>query len=197
MKKYEYINYAHYKECQIAGYEKKKDRCWAKKENIECIAEFLKPYKPLQGLCHGTRGGFEQKWFFEFLGIPVLGTEIGKSTAANTIRMDFNKVELKLIEFADFIYSNSFDHAYDPESTIRIWASQVKPGGHIILEWDKRNEHTGEVSKPVNKTDPISMTIKELETKLPEFCNKLTHIVTLDMPVVTFVYRKAVIFEVK
>ena len=34
----------------------------------------------------------------------------------------------------DFIYSNSFDHSFDPEKCLSAWMSCLKPGGVCLLE---------------------------------------------------------------
>ena len=199
MKKYQYKDYDHYVKCQRLGFERKKNRCWAIKENIKTIAEYINMACSTEyGLCHGTRGGYEQKWFAKYLknNISVIGTEIGNSDVENTIRRDFNLVHEDLIQQFDFVYSNSFDHAFDPDKTINVWADQVKKGGLLILEWDERQEHRGCISKGVNKTDPVSLTFEEIKNLLPIWCDKLSLLTVLDMPVQTFKYRKAVIFRV-
>ena len=38
------------------------------------------------------------------------------------------------INKADFVYSNSLDHSYDPEKALNSWISCLKPGGLCILE---------------------------------------------------------------
>lgn len=208
MKKFEYKDYNHYVQSQRAGYDRKKTRCWANEENIAAICDFLKlraensgtngeRYKAEYGLCHGTRAGYEQKWFMRHLkkNSSVIGTEIGDTDAENTFQRDFNNEYSDFLAVFDFLYSNAFDHAFSPDKTIAVWARQVKIGGVVIIEWDERNEHTGTVSKSVNTTDPVSMTLAELETNIPQWCPELYHIATIDMPVVTFGYRKAVVFE--
>ena len=41
----------------------------------------------------------------------------------------------------------------------------------IILEYDRRQEHTGEISKGINKTDPVSIKFDELITLIEESNN--------------------------
>lgn len=208
MKHYQYRDYDHYVKSQRAGYDRKKNRCWANEENIAAICDFLKlradnsgsngeRYKAEYGLCHGTRAGYEQKWFMRHLGktSSVIGTEIGDTEAENTFQRDFNNEYSDFLGVFDFLYSNAFDHAYEPQKTIVVWSRQIKIGGVIVIEWDERNEHTGAVDGTISKTDPLSMTLRELEKNIPLWCKELRHIATVDMPVVTFGYRKAVIFE--
>ena len=198
MKVHKYSNYNEYVRCQVAGNTAKKHRVWAVEENIAAICDYLRPLEPATGICHGTRGGYEQSWFMKYLtDCAVLGTEIGDASAPHTIKMDFNDEHESMIGTADFIYSNSYDHAFDPRHTINVWARQLRPGGCIILEWDKRNEHTGQVGLPVNKLDCVSMTFDELCEKIPQWVGAIVKVDILDMPVVTNGFRKAVIFRTK
>jgi hypothetical protein len=197
MKKYKYKSYDEYTKCQIAANKKKSSNVWAKEENIKFLAEYLAPFNPTHGICHGTRGGHEQEWFNKYINnCYVIGTEIGDIAALHTVRWDFNKVNGRWLNKFDFVYSNSFDHAYNPEITLNVWSNQLKPGGLIILEYDKRQEHTGEISMKVNKTDPISITVDELIKVIPKWNHHLGVIDVITMPVVTQVWRKSVIIKV-
>jgi hypothetical protein len=44
------------------------------------------------------------------------------------------------VENVDFIYSNSFDHSYDPEKCLNAWMSCIKKGGVCILEHTSGHE---------------------------------------------------------
>jgi hypothetical protein len=194
MKVYNYKNYIEYVKSQKEAFRRKFKNIWVKEENIKFISEFIKSRNPQQGLCHGVRQGYEIEWFIKYLGCYIIGTEIGEIKHKNILQWDFNKENLNLINKFDFIYSNSFDHAYNPQETIKIWKEQLKLEGLLILEIDRRQEHTGEISKSVNKTDPVSLTLDELCRNIPEWTDmKLIKI--LDMPIVTQEWRKALIFE--
>jgi hypothetical protein len=198
MKTYKYENYPDYIASQRAGYEKKKDRVWAEEKNIKFIAEWLKSRKPERGLCHGVRGGWEIAWFNKYLPLCyVYGTEIGRPSTTMIFQYDFNDTNVSWINFYNFIYSNSFDHAFDLQKTLNVWAEQLKPGGVIILEMDRRQEHTGEISKAVNKTDPVSITLDELIKNIPVWVKGAKVIEILNMPIVTKEWRKAIVIEVK
>lgn len=197
MKIYQYKNYNEYLKSQKEAFDRKFKNVWAREENIKVIADYIKNLTKIEmGVCHGVRQGFEIEWFIKNLNCYVIGTEIGGNCGkANILHWDFNKENPDLINRFDFIYSNSFDHAYNPEITINIWKRQLRKNGLIILEYDKRQEHTGEVSKGVNKTDPISLKIKELQELIPKWTGmKLIKI--LDMPVITQEWRKAFIYEI-
>lgn len=197
MKIYQYKNYKDYIDSQVAANLKKQKNVWAKEENIKFLADYLKPRRPKQGLCHGVRQGLEQLWFSQYLqGCKVFGTEIGDVMGKDTIKWDFNIQNPDWIGQFDFIYSNSFDHAFKPENTLQTWADQLVSGGLLILEYDRRQEHTGEISKSVNKTDPVSLRFDELIESVSKWVYKALVIDILKMPVVTFEWRKAVVIEV-
>ena len=197
MKIFKYKNYQEYEKAQKDAFIKKNKNVWAKEENIKTIAEYLKPRKPITGICHGVRQGWEVIWFRRYLGTcNIVGTDIGNTKKEFIVRHDFNKPLNHDIQY-DFIYSNSFDHAYNPKSTFNIWADQVIKGGLIILEYDRRQEHTGEISKPVNKVDPVSIKVEELIELIPKWRTNSKVIDVLDMPVVTQEWRKAIVIEVK
>ena len=201
MKVYKYKNYKEYADSQVAAYNRKFKNVWAVEENIKFLSEYLNKFfqsKPLAGLCHGVRQGLEMEWFEKYLQpfSNVSGTDIGGSCADNIFKWDFNELNIEWLNKFDFIYSNSFDHAFNPESTLQVWSGQCKRGGMILLEYDKRQEHTGEISKGPNKTDPVSITIDELIEKIPVWLKGSKIIDVLDMPVVKKGYQKTIVIEV-
>ena len=112
---------------------------------------------PTWGLCHGTRRGLEQQWLSEALGCPVLGTEISDTATQfpNTVQHDFHETRPEWIGKADFIYSNSFDHARDPERALSAWVACLKPGGLIFIE------HTsGHASNTATEMDPFGADLE-------------------------------------
>lgn len=200
MKIYKYENYNEYVKCQKQANERKKNNVWVVEENIKFLAEYLKPLLPIFGLCHGVRQGHEVDWFAKYLpDCNVFGTEIGEVRKQNIVQWDFNKYNTAWAGKFDFIYSNSFDHAFDPIVTLNVWAGQLIASGLIFLEYDKRQEHTGEISKSVNKTDPVSITVDELVEKIPEWINsRPAEVLTvLNMPIIKKEFQKTVVIKVK
>jgi len=197
MKTYKYKNYEEYKKCQKSAYKKKFKNVWAKEENIKTIAEILKEINPKDGICHGVRQGWEVVWFKKYLpDCFIMGTDIGKPFKDFICQIDFNTDQKNWHGRFDFLYSNSFDHAYNPGQTFCNWVKQVKPGGYIILEYDRRQEHTGEISKAVNKTDPVSITVRELVDRVGKWSRRVKNVEIVDLPVVTQQWRKAIFIEV-
>lgn len=132
------VDYEKYCKVQIEGNIEKIDKAWVKYDNIIFLAEYLTTIisNPEFGICHGTRRGNEQKWFRESLNCEVIGTEISSTSDqfAHTIQWDFHETKPEWIEAVDFIYSNSFDHTYDPEKCLDAWMGCLKKGGVCILE---------------------------------------------------------------
>jgi hypothetical protein len=132
------FDYNKYREIQIKGNKNKIDLIWVLEENICFLSNYIKTniQQPRFGICHGTRRGKEQEWFRKYLKCEVIGTEISDTADQfpYTIQWDFHDVKPEWIESVDFIYSNSFDHSYDPQTCLNAWMSCLKKGGICILE---------------------------------------------------------------
>jgi hypothetical protein len=143
------FDYERYKQVQTAGNKEKIGIVWAKEENIAFLSDYISRHlgKVEFGLCHGTRRGQEQAWFKQYLKCDVLGTEISDTAEQfpDTIQWDFHEVKPEWIGACDFIYSNSFDHSYDPEKCLNAWMSCVKKGGLCILEQSDVDEFATEL----------------------------------------------------
>jgi hypothetical protein len=119
------------------------------KENIAFLADYITTHidSVAFGLCHGTRRGKEQEWFKEYLKCDVIGTEISSTAEQfpNTIQWDFHETKPEWIDAVDFIYSNSFDHSYDPQKCLKAWMSCIKKGGCCIIEHTSGHEKATEL----------------------------------------------------
>ena len=151
------FDYQKYKAVQQKGNKEKLENCWVLESNIQFLSEYLLKFAPLKsGICHGTRRGLEQEWFRKYTGADVIGTEISETAAQfpHTIQWDFHEVKPEWLDKIDFIYSNSFDHSYDPEKCLNAWMSCLRPGGICILE------HTDMHStKGVSELDPFGVDL--------------------------------------
>jgi hypothetical protein len=148
------FDYERYRQIQVEGNKKKLDQVWVIEENIAFLSDYIKKTvgQPRFGLCHGTRQGKEQGWFAKYLGCKVIGTDISDTAARypNTIQWDFHETKPEWIDAVDFIYSNSFDHSYDPIKSLNAWMSCIKPGGLCILEHTTAHTPSG-----VSDLDPF------------------------------------------
>lgn len=158
MKIYKYDNYNEYVDAQTEANIKKIKNVWVTKETIEKI-HTIQP-NATHILCHGTRNGAEQKYFKNFYpNAEIIGTEISH-TATNfemTVQHDFHDQKEEWIDKFDIVYSNSFDHSYDPEKSLSTWRDQIKYDGTLYLEIMLGIDN---VSK---KSDPLEITEDELE----------------------------------
>jgi len=148
-----------YRQVQIAGNHRKLRNQWASEDQISMLAQHI-TYRigaPRSGLCHGTRRGAEQVWFRKHLpDCEVIGTEISDTAEQfpHTIQWDFHDVKNEWVGAMDFIYSNSFDHTYDPEKCLDAWMSCIRPGGLCILEHSDDHEMSS-----VCALDPFGATL--------------------------------------
>lgn len=164
MKVWEYNSYDEYVKAQVNGnLEKFQSHSYVSRSIIEIIVNYINESRlvPSFGLCHGTRRGREQKYFMELfqeLGqeVNVLGTEISHTANLfeNTIEWDFNNAKPEWIGTTDFIYSNSFDHSFDPRITIDTWMSCLTEDGFCFIEWAADNLKN-------RAMDPVAGTLEE------------------------------------
>jgi SAM-dependent methyltransferase len=157
------FDYESYRRIQNAGNRQKIGNVFVREENIAFLAEYVKHHlgRVDFGICHGTRRGAEQAWFRRYLddGAEVIGTEIADSAAefAHTVQWDFHQVKEEWVGAADFIYSNSLDHSYDPEKAVNAWMRCLKPDGMCLLEHTKA--HRPEKS---NGLDPFGARLETM-----------------------------------
>ncbi|MEO0487028.1 MAG: hypothetical protein AAF092_14080 [Pseudomonadota bacterium] len=145
------FDYEMYKDIQVTGNKAKLGNQWVGEDHIEILAGKLIAVageKPFHGVCHGTRRGNEQAWFEAHLppSSDVFGTEISDTAAEfpKTIQWDFHDTKDEWADRFDFIYSNSWDHTYDPKKLFHAWCACLAPGGMMLLDhgW---NYQTGRV----------------------------------------------------
>lgn len=158
------FDYERYKKIQEEGNKKKLNNVWVLEENIKFLSDYLNRNiaTPKFGLCHGTRRGKEQEWFMKHMGhkdLKVIGTEISETASSfpDTIQWDFHDVKPEWIESVDFIYSNSFDHSYDPEKCLKAWISCLRHGGLCIIEHTSAHGPSG-----ADELDPFGAHLRQM-----------------------------------
>jgi len=123
---------------------------WVKKTELKFIANRIKYYGLKRGICHGARTGAEVRTLRKLTGSYIIGTDISP-TAKNyefMLQADMNfTVKKAWLGYFDFIYSNSFDHAYDPAQTITAWREQLRPGGFLFLHWGKEHSRVNRINR--------------------------------------------------
>ena len=69
-----------------------------------------------------------------------------------TVQHDFHEQKKEWVDHFDILYSNSFDHSYDPWKCIKTWGDQLKQGGWAFLEMS--TDRKINVSRP---SDPLKI----------------------------------------
>jgi hypothetical protein len=157
------VNYETYRRVQEEGNLRKLNLVYARQGDIEHVARYAERRIGVvrSVLCHGTRNGAELRWFKAALrGQPrVLGTEISSTAAsfADTIQWDFHEILPEWENSWDLIYSNSWDHAFDPIRAFHNWMRCLTPNGLLFLEHSKNHEPAA-----ANLLDPFGATLNGL-----------------------------------
>jgi len=176
MKTFKYNDYDHYVNEQIAGNHKKLSWRFKKEHHVKWIKSLQLEANNI--ICHGTRNGGEQKIFKKYYeDAYIIGTEISDTADQfeMTIQHDFAEPKKEWIGKFDIIYSNSFDHSFNPEKTILTWKSQLSKKGMMFLDWSDRHNSNSTPMDPVSgTTDEFKKFIKNYninvinEKKFPE-----------------------------
>lgn len=159
------FDYETYKEIQTQANRLKFDCQWVGQNQIEFLCGLIAEHGSTEngfGICHGTRNGNEQKWFSERLGpeISVIGTDIAENAneIPNSMQWDFHEENPEWTGKADFVYSNSWDHSYNPSKAFAAWINSLRPGGLLLIDWS-----TGHSEEGVTEMDPFGATIEYLQ----------------------------------
>jgi hypothetical protein len=157
------FDYARYRNAQIAANHAKLGAWWVARPTIDFLARYVRAHiaEPRRGLCHGTRRGVEQQWFREALGegVEVIGTEISDTASQfpHTVQHDFHEPLPGWEGNVDFVYSNSWDHAFDPARAFTTWVASLAPGGMVLLE-----HSAGHSPANTSESDPFGIEAEEL-----------------------------------
>lgn len=198
-----YSSYEDYVESQDSKTSKILATCgvkkthWVNEEDIQFLADYMKkmklPFTNKFGLNHGTRCGFEQKWFMEALpDVKVLGTELSPEAKdfPNTIVWDFHEVKPEWEGKVDFVYSNALDHSYNPEYAVQQWMKEVSRNGVLVIE--HTDGHTKKGLK--GKIDIYGGTLQEFEELITHAGNYTIHKV-LESPTRKSIHARFIIAQ--
>ena len=148
MKLHEFTSYEEYLNTQFATFAQKAGSCWLSPSEKPVLRRIVQDYQDEDipfGICHGVRTGSELV-AFQGMTANVVGTDVGTSLhtleGVHVIVHDFQKPIPGYEGLADFVYSNSLDHASDPKRALQVWTEQLWPGGLLLLHWspDHNNE---------------------------------------------------------
>lgn len=169
---YQYPDYDTYRDVQVAGNKAKLKAQFVKQSHVKILADYLTRQigTVTFGICQGTRSGAEQAWFREELGpdADVIGTEISDTATQfpNTVHWDFHDLNPDWSGRADFVYSNSWDHAFNPTKAFGAWIDALRPGGLMLLDYTK-----GQTPEAANPLDPFGISLPRLVALLEENFN--------------------------
>ena len=140
-KRREYSSYEEYKNHQMEktsnkSIRKKLQRRFNKKVSVfqRRFSSILEKEYIKEGqkvICLGARMG-EEVQAFQNLGLDAIGVDLVPSLPL-VIKADFNNLPFEDESF-DFVYSNSFDHAFDVKMFLRSVERILKKGGHFALD---------------------------------------------------------------
>lgn len=155
-------NTAAYREIQTTANRHKINKVSIQRDNIAHLCATLSRagLHPRSVLCHGTRNAAEQKFFREQLpDAEIIGTEISDTATQfpMTVEWDFHEQKPEWVGRFDVVFSNSWDHTYDPDKLFPTWLTQVAPEGALVVEWSKVHGQRG--ATPV---DPFRATLESL-----------------------------------
>jgi len=131
-----YKDYEEYKRIQSDANKAKINNVWAKPEVLDYVGKSQKDR--CFGICHGSRNGYEVYYLNTLIfGGMIIGTDISDTAEKYNLisQLDFHNVRKEWVGNVDFIYSNSFDHAYDPEKALDAWMSCITRDGTCYIEW--------------------------------------------------------------
>ena len=156
---FEYKDYEHYKKSQVDANLKKFKFIWVSEDTCKHVHAAKPDAKTV--LCHGCRNGAEivhlQKLFGE--GVEVIGTDISHTAndVEDMVEWDFHKVNEEWVGKFDLLYSNSFDHSYDPETCLDTWIGQLNENGVLCIEL-----MVG-INNASTEMDPLKLNLEEFK----------------------------------
>jgi hypothetical protein len=146
---HEYPSYERYREVQIFHNKRKIDNVWADGTTLKRVSDLAvnnTTHRPIRGLCHGTRNGFEQNFLNSLdVGIEAIGTDISETALdyENSVQWDFHDENADWKNRFDFVYTNSLDQSWQPEQALVVWLGQLAENGILIIEHSKLHGPVG------------------------------------------------------
>jgi hypothetical protein len=165
MKLLTFSSYDEYKRVQVAANKLKYHNVYAEDPELRRIAaDFKSRVKHARaGLCHGVRNGYEVRKLRQLLpAVNIVGTDISETAATipNCIVWDMHELKPEWINRIDFIYSNSWDHTYDPEMMFARWSKCLSEKGRLYLPYTNLQSEVGVTDN--TKIDVFGCSIDEL-----------------------------------
>ena len=167
---YKYDSYEEYVKVQTEANHEKLHRSWVSFTTMRAISNRVKEVNNI--ICHGSRRGTELEYFREcYPEANIIGTDISDTATLfeNTVQHDFHDVREDWIDKFDLVYSNSFDHSYDPCKALDTWIDQLNENGVLCVELMKG------VDNESSKMDPLEISEEEYISLIKERNHEVTH----------------------
>ena len=165
MKVLGFDSYEEYRHVQISANKLKFSQVYAEDPELKRIAgHFLRHTRGEGlGLCHGVRNGYEVRKFRSLMpALNLVGTDISPTAEKvdNCIVWDMHEVKPEWVGAVSFMYSNSWDHAYDPNLLFARWSESLAPHGRLYLSYTDLHSERG-VNEDT-KIDVVGCSLDEL-----------------------------------
>ncbi|MEL6298352.1 MAG: hypothetical protein AAFQ45_07260 [Pseudomonadota bacterium] len=113
-----------------------------------CAASYerLPPHKSsFNGICHGSRNGFEQNFISKIEDFKAVGTDISPTAKdyERSVEWDFHKANPDWIGKFDFVYTNSLDQSWNPRLALVTWLNQLNQDGVLVIEHTEAHGPSG------------------------------------------------------
>lgn len=182
-RQYTFSSYEDYVRAQVTANHQKIEKVWLTEAEAWVIASIVQHrlFHASRGLCHGSRNGWECRWFAEHLRQEVVGTDIADTAPAHgLVQHDFHEPRADFTQAFDWVYSNAIDHAYDPRKALRAWLGQLKPGGLVLLHWSPEHDRADHQDAGTEGADAYQAS-KAGYRQLARDCGTLVDVVTTDV----------------
>jgi hypothetical protein len=161
----EFDSYEEYRSAQIAANRLKFKSVFADDEELRRISEHFRTAVPCgaNGLCHGVRNGYEVQMLRRLLPeMDIIGTDISETAATvpHCIVWDMHDLKPEWIGAIDFMYSNSWDHSFNPPLLFSRWAECLSPSGRLYLPYTELHSERGATED--TKFDVFGCSLDEL-----------------------------------
>ncbi|MCB9958390.1 MAG: hypothetical protein H6843_07310 [Rhodospirillaceae bacterium] len=159
---HEYGSYEEYRDIQIHYNKRKLNQVWADEATLDAVIGVLKDTfgeRPLRGLCHGARNGFEQAYLRKTAGYDATGTDISDTATQfeHSVVWDFHDVNPDWVGAFDFVYSNSLDQSWKPRGALVTWLNQLKDDGLLLIEHTEAHGPVGASAMDPFGVRPVAM----------------------------------------
>jgi hypothetical protein len=165
MKVLSFDSYDEYKQVQVSANRLKFGQVYAEDPELRRIASHFLTHTRDEGLglCHGVRNGYEVRKLRSLMpAVNIIGTDISHTAEKieNCIVWDMHATKPEWAGSVKFMYSNSWDHAYDPDLLFARWSDTLAPDGRLYLSYTDLHSEQG--INEDTKIDVVGCSLDEL-----------------------------------